>query len=226
MLAQLLGSASPAVRLRVRSVAVTYSVCFCGVGIDSFLGFEYGDVITLASRVFQVLLPILPTSLRFLRIFGFVGVTWWDNPTFLAYPHFFLTCSPFIEFLGFFGVRQGYSCVGVDRQDNYSADSSASLAQCGFVGGFFPNFAIFALVLDHLKDFCFSSWASLLVLPFLLRLPILLSLSPTVTSLGGFSCRPPSLVVPVFVFGGLFRQNTYLQNKKHMLTCQGGDWLL
>ena len=24
----------------------------------------------------------------------------------------------------------------------------------------------------------------------------------------------------------LFRQNTYLQNKKHMLTCQGGDWLL
>ena len=24
----------------------------------------------------------------------------------------------------------------------------------------------------------------------------------------------------------LFRQNTYLQNKKHMLTCQGWDWLL
>ena len=40
------------------------------------------------------------------------------------------------------------------------------------------------------------------MLPFLLRLPILLSLSPKVTSLGGFSCRPPSLVVPVFVFGG------------------------
>ena len=30
--------------------------------------------------------------------------------------------------------------------DDYSADSSASLAQCGFVGGFIPNFAIFALV--------------------------------------------------------------------------------
>ena len=40
-----------------------------------------------------------------------------------------------------------------------------------------------------------------MVLPFLLRLPILLSLSPKVASLGGFSCRPPSLVVPVFVFG-------------------------
>ena len=25
---------------------------------------------------------------------------------------------------------------------------------------------------------------------------------------------------------GLFRQKTYLQNKKHTLTCQGGDWLL
>ena len=45
--------------------------------------------------------------------------------------------------LGFFGVGQSYSCVGVDRHDGYSADSSAGLAQCGFVGGFIPNFAIF-----------------------------------------------------------------------------------
>ena len=55
-------------------MAVTYSVCISCGGIDSFLGFEYGDVITLASREFRVLLPILPTSLRFLRNFGFVGV--------------------------------------------------------------------------------------------------------------------------------------------------------
>ena len=40
-----------------------------------------------------------------------------------------------------------------------------------------------------------------MVLPVLLRLPILLSLSPKVADLGCFSCRPPSLVVPVFVFG-------------------------
>ena len=41
-----------------------------------------------------------------------------------------------------------------------------------------------------------------MVLPFLLRLSILLSLSPPkVASLGCVSCRPPSLVVPVFVFG-------------------------
>ena len=99
-----------------------------GGGIYSFLGFDYGKVITLASSVFRVL-PILPTSLRFLCIFGFVGVTGCGDPTFLAYPHVFLTCGPFIGFLGFFGVRQGYSCVGVDRCDDSSADSSASLAQ-------------------------------------------------------------------------------------------------
>ena len=62
-------------------MTVTYSVHICGGGIDSFLGFDYGKVITLTSRVFRVLLQILPTSLRFLRIFGFVGVTWcWDPP--------------------------------------------------------------------------------------------------------------------------------------------------
>ena len=55
-------------------MAVTYSVRISGRRFDSFLGFEYGIVITLASQVFRVLLPILPASLRFLRIFGFVGV--------------------------------------------------------------------------------------------------------------------------------------------------------
>ena len=39
-------------------MAVTYSVCVSGEGIDSFLGFEYCDVITLASRVFHILLPL------------------------------------------------------------------------------------------------------------------------------------------------------------------------
>ena len=83
-------------------------------------------------------------------------------------------------FLGFFHVGQGYSCVGVGRHDDYSADSSASLAQCGFVGGFLPNFAIFALVSDHLRNICFSSWDSLWIpngFICQLRLPILLSLS-------------------------------------------------
>ena len=39
------------------------------------------------------------------------------------------------------------------------------------------------------------------MLPFLLRLTILLSLSPKAAGPWCFSCRPPSLVVPVFVFG-------------------------
>ena len=64
-------------------MAVTYLVRISGGGIDSFLGFEYGDVISLASREFRVLIPILPPNLRFLRIFGFVGVAWCD-PTFIA----------------------------------------------------------------------------------------------------------------------------------------------
>ena len=152
----------------------------------------------------RVLLTFITTSLRYLRILASLGVTWCDTPSFLAYPHVFLTCGPFIGFLGFFGIRQSYSCVGVDRHDDYSAASSASLAQCGFVGGFFPNFAIFALVSDHLRNFCFYSWASLLVLPSLLRMPILLSLSPLVTSLGGQGCSPPSLVVPVVFALGEF----------------------
>ena len=124
-----------------------------GIRVRSF---DYSRV----TRV-RVLLTFLTTSLRYLLILASLGVTWCDTPYFLAYPHVFLSCGPFIGFLGFFGVGQSYSCVGVDRHDDYSADSSASLEQCGFVGGFIPNFAIFALVSDHLRNFCFYSWDSL-----------------------------------------------------------------
>ena len=117
--------------------------------------FDYSRV----TRV-RVLLNFYTTSLRCLRILASLGVTSCD-PLLLVYPHVFLTCGPFIGFLGFFHVGQGYSCVGVDRHDDYSADSSTSLAQCGFVGGFLPNFAIFALVSDNLRIFCFYSWDSL-----------------------------------------------------------------
>ena len=68
-------------------MAITYSVRISGGGIDSFLGFEYCDVITLASREFRVLLAVLPTSLRCLRIFGFVGVAGCCDLTFLSYTH-------------------------------------------------------------------------------------------------------------------------------------------
>ena len=132
-----MGYASPDVRLRVSGLAVTDSVRFCGGGISSFLGFEYVVMITLASHVFEYFLRFLLQACVICAFWLRWGVTWCDTPYFLAYPHVFLTCGPFIGFLGFFGVSQSYSCVGVDRNDDYSADSSASLAQCGFVGVFF-----------------------------------------------------------------------------------------
>ena len=96
--------------------------------------FDYSRV----TRV-RVLLTFSPTSLRCLRILASLRVTQCDS-LLLAYPHVLLTCGPFIEFVGFFPVSQGYSCVGVDRHDDYRADSSTSFAQCGFVGGFLPIF--------------------------------------------------------------------------------------
>ena len=62
--------------------------------------------------------------------------------------------------LGLCGTRLGYGCLGNDRCDDSSADSSASLAQCCRCGGFFPSFAIFALL-----------WGLLLFLDLLALLP-------------------------------------------------------
>ena len=56
-------------------------MCVSGEGIASFLGFEYCSVITLASRVFRLLLPILPSCLRFLS--SELGLRWpscWAPP--------------------------------------------------------------------------------------------------------------------------------------------------
>ena len=63
-------------------------------------------------------------------------------PTFLPTLTFSSRAVPLLGFLGFFGVSQSCSCVGVDRHDDYSADSSARLALCGFIGVFseFPDF--------------------------------------------------------------------------------------
>ena len=84
-------------------MAITCLVRMRGGGIDSFLGFEYLIVITLASREFRVL-----TSLRCLRIFGFVGVAWCCDPTFIAYP----LVRSLYWVLGICGIRPGYCCVG------------------------------------------------------------------------------------------------------------------
>ena len=158
-------------------------------------------MITLASHVFEYFFRCFLRACvfcAFLASFGSHGVT---PPPFLSTLTFSSRAVPLLGFLGFFGVRQSSSCIGVDRQDDYSADSSASLAQCGFGGGFLPNFAIFALFWDHHRNFSFYSWASLLVLPFLLRLPILLSLSSRVNSLGVLAAGHLLWWSLFFVFG-------------------------
>ena len=81
-----------------------------------------------------------------------------------------------------------------------------ALRSAAVVAVFFPSFAIFALV-----------WGLLIlgILAFIPRLHFWCclfcsaclfssSLSPKVASLGYFNCRPPSLVVPVYVFGVSF----------------------
>ena len=75
------------------------------------------------------------------------------------------------------------------------------------VAFFFPSFTIFALVwgfliffrilafIPRLHFWCCLSCSACLVSS---------SLSPKIARLGCFSCRPPSLVVPVYLFGVSF----------------------
>ena len=121
-----LGLGLPRCQLRVSDIAVTDSARFCGGGFDSFLGFEYVVLITLALPVFEYFLHFL---LRACVLYAF----WlrWGSPNVTptaCLPSHLLTCGPFIRFVGFFPVSQGFSCVGVVHHDNYSADSSTSLA--------------------------------------------------------------------------------------------------
>ena len=70
-------------------MTVTYSVRISGGGIDSFLAFEYDVMITLASRELRVLLPILPTSLRFFVQF------WLRRGLMMLRPHLYCLTSTF-----------------------------------------------------------------------------------------------------------------------------------
>ena len=105
--------------------------------------------------------------------------------------------------LGLCGVSPGCCCVCTTCTDNYSAGSSASLVQCCRCGGFFPSSAIFRA---SFGDFCsflgiFASvpWLRLWCNLFCSVCLFSAYLYPTVTSIVGFSCGPPSLVVPVCV---------------------------
>ena len=54
-----LGLGLPRYKLRVSDIAVTDSARFCGGGFDSFLGFEYVVLITLALPVFEYFLHFI-----------------------------------------------------------------------------------------------------------------------------------------------------------------------
>ena len=104
-----------------------------------------------------------------------------------------------------------FCSVWADCVDDSSADSCVCLAQGCRGGGFFPNSAVFALVLG----------TSVLAYG-ILALPLLFlgyaygvaffdsvclssaSLYPAVAGLVDFSCGPPSLVVPVCVWGSFW----------------------
>ena len=104
-----------------------------------------------------------------------------------------------------------FCSVCADCADDSSAGSCACLAQGCRCGGFFPNSAVFALVLGT------SVLAyGILALPLLFLSyaygvaffdSVCLSsayLYPAVAGLVGFSCGPPSLVVPVCVWGSFW----------------------
>ena len=135
-----MGSASPDVTLRVRGIAVTDSVRFYGGGIDSFLGFEYGVVITLASHVFEYFFIFFLRACGFYAFLASLGSQGVVTPPFWPALTFFSCAVPLLGFLGFFGVRQGYSCVAIDRQADYSADSSAQPCAVRLFWRFFPEF--------------------------------------------------------------------------------------
>ena len=139
-----MGSASPDVRLPVRGIAVTVSVCFCGGGFDSFLGFEYGVVITVLSRhtcssTSSVSSYEPALFAHFLASLGSHSVT----------PHLSGLPSRFPHMRSLYWVfrllwRSSELQLRWRRSPRrYSADSSASLAQCSFVGVFFSEFRDF-----------------------------------------------------------------------------------
>ena len=129
-------------------MAITYSLRVRGGGTDSFHGFEYFALITLASREFQVLLAVLPASLRCLHNFGFVNVAWCCDPTF-----FLPTLTVYYREVPLLGFRLVWCWSGVSVVFALIARTIPApvfvlaLRSAADVAIFFLNSAVFALVL-------------------------------------------------------------------------------
>ena len=107
--------------------------------------------------------------------------------------------------LGLCGVSPGCCCVCAACTDDYSASSSASLAHVAVfspVSRFFR--ASFGDFCSFLGIFASIPWLHLWCSLFCSVCLFSAYLYPTVASLVGFSCGPPSLVVPVCAYGVSF----------------------
>ena len=94
-------------------MAIAYSVRVCGGGTDSFHGFEYFGLITLASREFRVLLAVLPASLQCLRIFGLCQCHMVLRPHLYCLPSRFTIVRSLYRVLGLCGVSPVFSVAFV-----------------------------------------------------------------------------------------------------------------
>ena len=175
-------------------MAITCSVRMRSGGIDSFLGSEYCVVISSTSY----------DSSNEPVVFAHF---WLRRGRMVLRPHLYCLPSRFTHMrslywvLGLCGIRHGYGCVRNGHCDDYSADSSASLAQSCSCCGFFAIFALVWGLLFFLGILAFLPRLHLWCCLFCSACLFSSSLSPREkSSLGCFGCRPPSMVVPVYVF--------------------------
>ena len=163
------------------------------------MGFEYSVGLLSRHESFEYFLRFFQRACGFCAFLASSGSHGVATPPLLPTLTVYSREVPLVGF-SLCDIRQGYGCVGNGRCDDSCAGSSASLAQCCSCGGFFPSFAIFALL-----------WGLLIFLGILAFFPRLhfwcclfcsaclvsSSLSRPVASLVCFSCWPPSLLVRV-----------------------------
>ena len=186
-------------------MAIAYSVRVSGGGTDSFHGFEYFGLITLASLEFRVLIAVFPASLRCLRIFGFVSVAWCCDPTFFCLPSRFTIVRYLYWFLGLCGVSPVFSVV-IAR--TIPAPVLVLALRSVAMWRLFPQFrgfcASFGDFCSCLRNFSASAsipWLRLWCGLFCSACLFSAFLYPAVAGLVVFSFGLPSLVVPVCVWG-------------------------
>ena len=190
-------------------MAIAYLVRVSGGGTASFHGLEYFGLITLASR------ESFEYFLRFFQRAGGVCAFLASSVSHgFATPPLLPTLTVYYCEVPLWVFKLVWYWSGVfcsfytDCADDSSAGSCACLAQGCRCGDFFPNFAVFALVLGNFVLAYRILALPLLFLGYAYGVAFFSSvclysayLYPAVAGLVDFSCGPPSLVVPVCVWG-------------------------